>query len=432
MSQRKVKAALISLPAPPIEDDSRQPPGGLVSIATYARNKGYEVSVFDLAGMSAADVCENIPYEGINVYGFSVYSVTSSITRQTILEVHRRSPHAVIVAGGPHATALPHDIADSVDHVVCGEGEEAFLNILSAIQNGQGKLLPKVIRAGEIVDLNQLPFPDYEDLCDMGRYTRRLEGVPVMSLDSSRGCNFRCRFCNSCVVERGRWRARTPESMASEVRWHYEQGWKGFRFNDDNFLADPSRASTFCELVKPLCLKFRIFARAESLADQALCDRLAAAGCRHVGVGIESLSPVMLGKMGKSTLLERVRKGLIAAHNAGLLLRGYFIVGFPGETDLTVSESIGRLADLPLDDAVVYPCIPYPGTKLFKNPTSFGITWIDSDFSHYVQVGRSRSAGFVMRTETFGPEEVKHWRDQYMDAFRSLGIAWSSTSTRIV
>jgi hypothetical protein len=140
----------------------------------------------------------------------------------------------------------------------------------------------------------------------------------------------------------------------------------------------------------------------------------------------------MLGKMGKATLVERIRKGIMTAHEAGLMLRGFFIVGFPGETDSTVRESIARLPELPLDEAIVYPCIPYPGTELFKNPGSYGITWLDQDFSHYVQVGRGRSAGFVMRTETFGPEEVRHWRDQYMQAFEMLDIGWVGSDPRII
>jgi radical SAM superfamily enzyme YgiQ (UPF0313 family) len=209
------------------------------------------------------------------------------------------------------------------------------------------------------------------------------------------------------------------------VAWHYEHGWRSFRFNDDNFLADQSRTLQICELLGPLNIEFRIFGRAQSL-DPATCQALARAGCRHIGVGVESLSDTMLRRMGKGTRASHIRAGVRAARQAGIRVRGFFICGFPGESDWTIVQSLERLADLGLDEAVVYPCIPYPGTDLFLHPQRYGITWIDPDTSKYVQVGVNRSAGFVMRTETFGPDEVRGWHARYIKAFQSLGIAWSS------
>jgi coproporphyrinogen III oxidase-like Fe-S oxidoreductase len=134
----------------------------------------------------------------------------------------------------------------------------------------------------------------------------------------------------------------------------------------------------------------------------------------------------MLMRMGKGTRVSQIRAGVRAAREAGIKVRGFFICGFPGESDPTIDESLEQLADLGLDEAVVYPCIPYPGTDLFVRPQRYGITWIDPDTSKFVQVGVNRSAGFVMRTETFGPDEVRGWHARYIQAFQSLGIAWSS------
>jgi radical SAM superfamily enzyme YgiQ (UPF0313 family) len=226
------------------------------------------------------------------------------------------------------------------------------------------------------------------------------------------------------VQERGRWRSRSSESVAREVAGHVERGWTAFRFNDDSFAADPQRVAAICRLLRPLGIRFRIFARAEDLTSPRICELLAEAGCVHVSFGVESLSPAMLGRMGKATSVARIRAGIDAAHASGMRVRGYFVIGFPGETNDTVAESIGGLDGLHLDEAMVYPCIPYPGTDLFARPDYYGITWMDPDFSHYVQVGRSRSAGFVMHTRTFGPDEVREWRALFISAIESLGIGW--------
>ena len=422
---RHLKTVLVGMPVPEIEDDKRQPPGGLVSLATFAASLGYDVALHDLSGihLPAENLCKQLPEA--DVYGFSTYTVTYQDTLTLAAQLRHRQPNAVLIAGGPHASALPAEAAVDFDYVVCGEGEYALVDILRRLEQGWHGQAHEIICAEPIRDLDALPFPDFYKFGVAHGYTRRLNGNPVISLDSSRGCNYRCRFCNSQVVERGRWRARSAQSVFSEVHWHCTQGWKSVRYNDDNFLADRQRAMHICELLRPLNIEFRIFGRAQSL-DPELCDALAGAGCRHIGVGIESLSPYMLGRMGKAARVRQIVDGVRAALQAGITVRGFFICGFPGETDQTVAESIGMLGELGLDEAVVYPCLPYPGTDLFASPERYGITWIDPDYSKFVQVGINRSAGFVMRTNTFGPDEVRAWHAQYMQAFQALGIAWSA------
>jgi radical SAM superfamily enzyme YgiQ (UPF0313 family) len=422
---RSLRVVLVNMPVPEIEDDRRQPPGGLVSMATYASQLGYEIALHDLSGifLPTKDLCDLLP--AADVYGFSMYTVTHQDTLALVAELRRQYPQAVFIAGGPHASALPAEVAPHFDFVVCGEGEYALVDLLRCIEQGQLDQMHKIIHATPIQDLESLPFPDFYRFSAIASYTRRLNGIPTISLDSSRGCNFRCRFCNSRVVERGEWRMRSAESVASEVFWHCEHDWHAVRFNDDNFLADRQRALRICELLRPLSIHFRIFGRAETL-DQELCDALAKAGCVHIGVGIESLSPSILARMGKATRVSRIREGVHAARLAGIAVRGFFICGYPGETNQTIAESIDALGNLALEEAVVYPCIPYPGTDLFARPEQYGITWIDPDYSKFVQIGVHRSAGFVMRTNTFGPDDVRAWHTQYMRAFDNFGIGWSS------
>jgi len=424
-AKRDLRIALVNMPVPEIEDDRRQPPGGLVSLGTYAALFQYDVTLHDLSGsrLQVGEMCSLLPEA--DVFGFSTYTVTYQDTVALVKELRRRQPEAIFVAGGAHASALPDDVARDFDFVVCGEGEHVFVDLLRRIELGQGRSDRKVLCAEPIQDLDSLPFPDFYKFGVADGYTRRLNGLPVISLDSSRGCEYRCRFCNSRVSERGKWRMRSAQSVFAEVAWHCGHGWKSFRFNDDNFLADKDRTLRICNLLEPLKIEFRIFGRAQSL-DSETCRSLARAGCRHIGVGIESLSDSMLRRMGKGTRVSQIRVGVRAARDAGIKVRGFFICGFPGESEQTMDESLERLPDLGLDEAVVYPCIPYPGTDLFVRPQRYGITWIDPDTSKFVQVGVNRSAGFVMRTETFGPDEVRGWHARYIKAFQSLGIAWSS------
>lgn len=252
-----------------------------------------------------------------------------------------------------------------------------------------------------------------------------------MCLDSSRGCNFSCKFCNSNVIKRGCWRARSAENVANEIKWHYSNGWRAFRFNDDNFLADKKRAYEICSRIKSLKIKWRIFARAESL-DYELCKELYDAGCTHVSVGIESLSAEMLKRMGKATSIEKIKWGLRNANQAGIKTRGFFIVGFPGETEDTIMETVNQIKGLKLDEAAVYPCLAYPGTDLYSRPEYYGITWIEKDFSKYIQVGKDKEAGYVIKTKDFGPDEMQRWRNIVMDALKKEGISWCDERKEVI
>lgn len=430
-SEHRIRVVLVNVAVPEIADDARQPPGGLVYIATYASRERYHVEICALAGTTTDNLDLLIPEA--DVYGFAVYTVTYQRVRDLVIRLRKRSPNAFFVAGGPHASALPEEVRQDLNCcVIYGVGEKAFVAILDAVEAGQADRVPDILRAEPVADLYSLPFPDFQRFCRLERYTRIMNGKPVICLDSSRGCNYRCRFCNSRVAERGLWRCRSPQSVLAEVKRHLARGWGdkfgkqlAFRFNDDNFLADAERAITLCDLLKPLDVEWRIFARAEDLCRLDLCQWLAAAGCVHVGVGIESLSPVMLARMGKATRVDRIRAGLQRAREAGISTRGFFLVGFPGESDGTVAESVTALAGLALDEALVYPCIAYPGSDLFLQPDLYQITWIDPDYSRYIQVGTNKSAGFVLRTTSFGPEEVQTWRQQYIRAFSELRIGWS-------
>ncbi len=424
---KQIKTILVNLPIPFVEDDERQPPGGLVSIATYVKSKGYDINVCDLAGIHEKDFLKYI--EDADIYGISTYSATYNLAVSVLSMLREKHPNALFVAGGPHASALPDQVSNHFDVAMGGEGEYEWLKLIENYSRG---ILPsKIIMANPIENLDDLPFPDYEFFCDMNKYTRRIDGVPVMCLDSSRGCNFKCKFCNSVVNKRGCWRGRSADNVYAEIKWHYDNGWRAFRFNDDNFLVDKKRAIKICEMIKNLNIKWRIFARAESL-DLDLCILLKEAGCTHVSVGIESLSPIMLQRMGKATSIDRIKTGLVNAHNAGIITRGFFIVGFPGETDDTIEETINQIQTLVLDEATVYPCIAYPGTDLFLHPEQYGITWIEQDYSRYIQVGKEKTTGFVLETEGFNVEKVQQWREQVMTALRECGISWCDERKEVI
>jgi anaerobic magnesium-protoporphyrin IX monomethyl ester cyclase len=176
---------------------------------------------------------------------------------------------------------------------------------------------------------------------------------------------------------------------------------------------------------------YRCFARLNTCAEHPEVPRmLRDSGCVHASFGVESGSPKILtiAAMHKNQTADQIRRGLTNAHKAGLRARIFLIVGFPGETDETVTETLALIKSCPWDEFSVYPLIAYPGTPLHDRPQDFGITHIDTNYSDYLQIGKNFRAGFTIRTATFDEHKVRQWRDRVIEELLADGRTWAGNS----
>ena len=423
MIDRPLTTAFIQTPCPELEDDRLEPPLGQLYLATWLRLKGYQAHVVDLSSHAPARIESEVPRA--DVFGFSTYTATYHRTVAIMRRLRQIYPQAVMVAGGPHASALPRRTAELFDHVVVGEGELTMERLVETL--GRGETPPKVLPESVVQDLNALPFPDYE-LVDLETYSRVVEGRQALSVLTSRGCPYRCVFCNSVVMGRSRrLRFRSAENVAEEIfalrsRWGVDH----FRFQDDTFTLNLPRLRRLTELLRDAGITYRCFGRLDRCTRE-VTDLLYEGGCRHVAFGVESGSPRILRRMRKGQTVEDIRRGIRNAKEAGLRVRVYIIVGFPGETSETIRKTVDLMQECRPDEFTVYPLIPYPGTALYEHPEHFGITHLDPDFSRYFQVARGRSTGFVFRTANLDEDRIGEMRREVIENMPPESV-WSGDS----
>jgi radical SAM superfamily enzyme YgiQ (UPF0313 family) len=427
-TEKRPSLCLVHTPCSDLNDDRLEPPLGLLYLATVAQTYGHPVKLVDLASEPTAHLDLRIP-DGYAVYGFSTYSVNYGLTRQLATAVRRRNPAALVVAGGPHATALPAQvIGHGFDVVVAGEGELAILTILRHL--AQGNRPPQILIGERPERLDDLPFPDYS-LVDLNTYTREVDGQRCVSLLSSRGCPYPCVFCNSNIMGAGRAiRFRSPEDVVAEIRQIKERyRIRHFRFQDDVFTCNIQRIRSLAPPLAQEEIVYRCFARVNAFSPE-MARLLRDSGCVHVSFGVESGSPKLLAKqaMNKRQTPGQIRKALENACAAGIRSRIYLMVGFPGESDETIGQTLALVRGCPWDEFSVYPLIAYPGTPLYERPEAFGITHIDRDYAKYLQIGRDYKAGFTIRTETFDEEQVKQWRDYVIYELLADGRTWAGNA----
>ena len=415
------KMVFVNTPCPELDDDRLEPPLGMLYMATMLRQAGIDCQICDLAGLDKSAWADSIAFG--DIYGFSTYSVTYRRTLELAQIAKGINPNAITIGGGPHVSALPNECFCDFDTIITGEAETVLLRTVREICEGKR---PRGILTGEPAEnLDELPFPDY-GLVDTESYNRIVEGVPSISIISSRGCPYNCVFCNSRVFSRGKLRFRSARNVVEEIKSLQQNcGIKSFRFSDDLFTFSPERVEEMTAAIKPLDIFYRIFARSSSLTSKA-ARQLFESGCRHVAIGVESMSAKMLQIIKKKTTPDDNKQAMENARKAGMKIRIYLLIGFPGETEETFQESLKLLLECDFDEFIVYPFIPYPGTSIWQNPELWGCE-IDRDCNKYVQVGKGRNTCFAVKTKDFTPEDVMRWRRIMIEELEKK-VLWAGRS----
>lgn len=417
-----IKVILINPPSDCIDDDRLEPQLGLLYIAAVLRENGISVQIYEMTGCKTENQIkrkiENIP-EG-DVYGFTTYCTNYLHVKRCINHIRSKMNKALIVLGGPNPTALPEfTLRDSkCDYIITGEGEDAFLQVVNAHLNKSD--ISSILRGIGRANIDTYPMPAW-DLVDMNSYSRLLEGERVVSVISSRGCKYNCAHCNSIIMGGGnKVRYRSAENVVNEINFLITKGFQKFRFNDDIFTGNPKLAELLSK-IKNLDINYRIFARIEDLTEYN-CRLLAESGCRHISVGLESLNHDNLRILGKKiqTMLEE--RHLCNAKKYGIVIRVYFMVGLPYDTDENIKEYFEKASRLPFDEFSIYPLIPYPGTRIAKKPEKFGYKIIDKDFTHYVQIGKNGKTCYALQHKNFNPKDVERWLEAATKILEAGGL----------
>jgi len=282
-----------------------------------------------------------------------------------------------IIAGGLQATfASEHLLASGgFDYACIGEGEEALLELLDALEHGAGGPLPPIRnlrRPGEPPPSLRPPLPDLDRLPFVARDLLD-ERHGVLHLSTQRGCPFPCTYCAAgriaALYPNHRYqRRRSVANVLAELRHLRETGPVNYLvFLDDTFTLNPPWVEAFCrDYGREFAIGFSINARVETVTPQLL-GRLAAAGCRHVIYGVESGSPrIRREVLKRPTQEERFLHAFQWTRQAGLLATANYLLGLPGETPADIEQTLALHERLAPDDFGFFVFRPYPGTSLFE------------------------------------------------------------------
>jgi radical SAM superfamily enzyme YgiQ (UPF0313 family) len=380
----------------------RQIPLGVYYLASTVRRAGHEVRVIDgeALELTASDIATEALRYGPDVVGISSTTVAFHRLLETAREIKARLPHIPVVVGGPHVTAVREAVLEhpDIDIAVLGEGEETLTELLDTLAAGGDLRSVKglVLRGGDggvitearpfIADLDSLPFPAYDLISDLRLYNpppTNYKKLPVANIITSRGCPNQCTFCGHSAFGRT-LRQRSPGNIADEIELLYRHHQvREIAFVDDTFTIRPERLCELFDILNRRGIRFPWTCMSRiNTVDEGLLRFMKENGCWHVSFGIESGNDTILRTIRKMISLNAVRSVVETCHRLGILTKGFFIVGHPGETLATIEETIRFALSIPLDDIIVTLNTPLPGTEQYRSAHDFG-SLVKTDWARF-------------------------------------------------
>jgi radical SAM superfamily enzyme YgiQ (UPF0313 family) len=335
------------------------PPLGLATLAALCPSD-WEVEIVD-------ENVRTIPLDpAADIVG--ICGMAAQSARQKELLNYYRKKGCYVVAGGSYASLCPESYESSADTVVAGEAEYIWKDFCRDYSAGSPQ---KLYRESGSVSLADSPVPRF-DLLEPEKYER-------ISIQFSRGCPYRCEFCDIIVMFGRRPRTKSLEQIGAELDKLRELNVHEVFFVDDNLTGNKKAAK---ELLRFLAayqkrhgytFQFGTEASLNLAEDDELLRLLRDANFDWVFIGIESPSEESLKETGKLQNLKRdILSSVRTIYSYNVDVLGGFIIGFDSDTRDIFNQQYQFIVESGIQSAMIGPLVAVEKTPLFERLQSEG------------------------------------------------------------
>ncbi|MCU0497428.1 MAG: B12-binding domain-containing radical SAM protein [Anaerolineae bacterium] len=389
------------------------PPLGTLYAASYMRQRGANVALFDAMLAESTQEWEQAlaqhqpRYAVLFEDNFNYLSKMSLLRmREAAFDMIRMAKQrniTVIAAGADMTDHAESYLRHGADYVLIGEGEETLAELIDRLEQSappaESELYAikslaylsedRVIKTPArpvIKRLDDLPFPAW-DLVDHAKYRalwQQHHGYYSVNMVTTRGCPFHCNWCAKPIWGQ-RYGVRSPQNVVEEMAWLKanfgpDQLW----FMDDIMGIQDRWIEEFADLLdaQDLHLPFKSLNRVDLLLRGKTIPALARAGAKIVWVGAESGSQKILDAMDKGTQVTQIYEATRQLHQHGVKVAFFLQFGYPGETREDIELTLKMVRDLMPDDIGISVSYPLPGTPFYervKLELADRANWVDSE-----------------------------------------------------
>lgn len=364
------------------------PPLGTLYAASWLRQHGYEVALFDaMLAESEEEWGEALDqyhpqyailYEDNFNYLSKMCLLRMREAAFNMIKMAKKRGCTVILCGADVTDHSPIYLEQGADYCLVGEGEETLIELLEKLSAGREvenilglvtRHSSQVTRRLDITNLDALPFPAW-DLVDVEKYRSiwmERHGYFSMNMVTTHGCPYHCNWCAKPIWGQ-RYNSRSPENVVAEMLWLKntyapDHIW----FADDILGLKPKWIEKFAVLLQEAgaVIPFKCLQRAD-LVNEKIAAALARAGCKTVWLGAESGSQKILDAMDKGDSVEDIYRAAKLLHENGIEVGFFLQFGYPGETWEDVQQTLKMVRECSPDDIGISVSYPLPGTKFFE------------------------------------------------------------------
>lgn len=402
-----------------------QMPLGIYYLAAYLLKDGEEVKILDCEALNLAheNLLVMLKKSDVKIIGITSTTVSSPRAYRLAEMIRQELPNVKIVIGGPHMTAMPEATISTgaFDYGIVHEGEIAFSKLVKFLLHEEGKLkdIPNLyyIDGGRVLhnppgeyiqNLDTVPPPARQLGPDISVYKPPLGAFckrPVMNMVTSRGCPYKCIFCDKNTFGR-KIRFFSAEYIVREIRELVQKfGVKEIAFLDDTFVINKKRLHRIFELLnrENITFPWTCMTRADNL-DYDILKFIADNGCWQIRFGIESGNQEVLDFIKKGITLQQVRNVTNWCKRLGIEMTGFFMIGHHIDTPETIRETVEFALSLPLTDIVVTLNTPMPGTESYGIAKLYGDynenDWISMNYWTPIFVPKGLTGEFMLKKQS--------------------------------
>jgi radical SAM superfamily enzyme YgiQ (UPF0313 family) len=381
------------------------PPLGLATLAALCPDH-WEVEIID-------ENIETVPLRPVaDIVG--VCGMGVQLDRQKELLAFYKNLGYFVVAGGSYASLAPENYESLADTVIAGEAEYIWPQFCRDFEAGTRKQL---YQETGTVSLADSPAPRF-DLIKIPKYQ-------AVSLQFSRGCPFRCEFCDIIIMFGRKPRTKPVEQVGRELDQLRAQGVQSVFFVDDNLIGNKPKAKELMRFLRDYQKKhnYRFHFGTEASLNLAHDDELLRlfreANFEWVFIGIESPDEESLKETKK---LQNTKQDIVASirkiYSYGVDVLGGFIIGFDNDTTATFEKQREFITRAGIQSAMIGLLTAVPRTPLYErlekdNRLIDGATSVDNS---------KLKTNVIPKGMTYD-EMIDGYRELHYQLFSDRGIA---------
>ncbi len=382
----------------------------LALLGAIAEKQGHQVEIIDaeIRKIPMDELVRMVLDRGADLVGLTGMSPFFHISRDFAAALKENGEKAAICMGGQHITIMEEEAYESVfDYGFIGDGEESLSKFLDAVsENGSLDTVPGLLfrRDGQIIkterasagrDLDIYPRPAYH-LLEMDKYfLGTLRGrLNFTTIETVRGCPWKCIFCSSDQLETTRITKRSIKSVVDDIEKIINSyGIRHYMVIDDVLTLHRERTIEFCNTIldRKLNITFEGSTRA-NLLDDELVALMKKAGLIRLSFGLETVDEDMRITMNKKVPLDAYREANALLNKYNIEALNSVMIGLPGESEENVRKTLNFLREAKdVKQANFAIAVPYPGTEFHRMSVQEenGMKLMSKDFSEYRRYGNA-------------------------------------------